>query len=205
MSFNASSYFAGVATVVVATAVGFSGGFMITKDTSKTPPATRVERVASTTPIPGPSTVEPNATSTDGGGSNIKTIEITRAAAAPAPIPESPQSLKQTSEAVKVMASDSNESVPDERIPDATRQAAPIANNVGVNQDSKIQEQTAKAKRAAAKRQMERTAARKQRDLDMVVESVKRLPRDDEPRAVAQGTAQSVSFGGSLFGPFGND
>jgi hypothetical protein len=50
MAFSSSSYFAGVATAFVAVGVGFAGGALVT--TSAVQPPNRLDRVASSTPLP---------------------------------------------------------------------------------------------------------------------------------------------------------
>ncbi|MDB5620442.1 hypothetical protein [Tardiphaga sp.] len=62
MSFNPSSFFAGVGTVFVAIAVGFGGGAMMTATTQKKPDGpNRLERIASTSAAAPPAAMGPES------------------------------------------------------------------------------------------------------------------------------------------------
>ena len=51
MTFNPTSFFAGIGTVFVAIGVGFGGGLVMTNSVHKAEPPNRVERVAASTPL----------------------------------------------------------------------------------------------------------------------------------------------------------
>jgi hypothetical protein len=196
MSFSTSSYLAGVGSVVVAVAVGFSGGFFMAKPPEYVEP-NRLQRVTSsasisnpappTTPVvAAPSAADPKPVTTE------VNVAVQQPTAPPHPI-----------EAIPVVAKASGA----EQAPALAKAAEPVRADVTSNRDAQPAAsaeslRAAEAKAAERKRSDARKLAerRKQREIEQAVIAVRRITRDDRDRQqVADG------FETPRFGFFGRD
>jgi hypothetical protein len=182
MPFNTTSYFAGVGTVCAAITLGFAGGFVVSNSTQKVDGPNRIERVAASTPLPNPPSVQAAASVPKPDTAAVPD------AAAPAPAP-APQSVAQ------------------QQPPPAQEQLAqqPAAGPVPVvaKDDAAEQVKTREAELRAAerKRAQHRKWAERQRhqqELDAATAQVRHLDRGEDERVVQRDPIAMPRFG--LFG-----
>jgi hypothetical protein len=177
MSFNTTSYLAGVGTVVAALTIGFSGGFFLA------PPAdyveqNRLQRVASGAPVSNQGSQE--ALTPKPEVTPARSIELI-AAKVPAPSQQPPRA-----ETVPVMA----------KAVEPVRGAFDETAKPDINTEKvRAAEAKAERKRAIEQRRAER---RKQREMEATI-AVKRVLRDRDPQQVAERSEPP------RFGFFGED
>jgi type IV secretory pathway VirB10-like protein len=178
MSFNTTSYLAGVGTVVAALTIGFSGGFFLAPTTDHVE-QNRLQRVASSAPISNPASQE--AITPKPEITQARSIELV-AAKVPAPSTQQPAGP----ETVPVMA----KAVEPTRASREENAARPEVNT------ERMRRADAKAERKRA-REQRRAERRKQRETEFAAVAVNQMARDRDPQQVADRT-ESPRLG--LFG-----
>lgn len=176
MAFSTTSYFAGIGTVLAALAVGFSGGFFLAPSSEQIE-QNRLQRITSSAPImPETETAQP------------RSIELTAAAAVPAPStqqPTRPESIPVMAKAVETATPSVAKAAEPIR---SARQDAAAKSEINAE---KLRAAEVKAERKRVQRLAER---RKQREIDLATVAVKRMPWDPGPQQFADRT-ESPRFG----------
>jgi hypothetical protein len=199
MSFNTTSYFAGVVTVFTAVTLGFAGGYVMSNATHKPEPPNRIERLAAnarpanppgdqaatTAPQPAPA---PQDAAAQGSAAQAS-------AAAPAPAPQavaqqqpSPQPVAQQQPPAQEQSSAQPSSL-------QAAAPAPTAAKDDSAELAKIHEADLKA--AERKRAHRRWAERQrhQQELDAATAQVRQNDRDDGEEVVQRAPVQMPRFG----------
>jgi hypothetical protein len=195
MSFSTRSYLAGVGSVIAALTVGFSGGLFMAVPTQYAE-QNRLQRVMSSAPIasPAPQTaVAP--TPPIAAAPKPETIEA-KATSQPAPAiqqPARPEPIPVMAKAVEAAPAMAKAPEPVRAIREQERGAQP---NVEAEKIRAPEARAAERKRAEAKKFAER---RKQREIELAADTVKRMLRDRNPQQVADGIETP------RFGFFGED
>jgi hypothetical protein len=181
MSFNPTSFFAGIGTVAVAIALGFGGGLLLTNAAYKPGAPNRLERVASNTPLPSPSAPQASAPAVQ--------------ASAPAPQASAPATqAASVSTAAAVSEPTAPPAAPQQAVPQqppsaATPPAAKEQPAAATEQPSLLREATAKpqdedsdARRIARKKAEHRRWAERKRkqELEAATTEVRGVDRDDD-------------------------
>jgi len=210
MTFNTTSFFAGVGTVFAAVALGFAGGAMITTAPKVEP--NRLERVMATAPATTPDASVKTATP------DVRPVTAAKA-------PEEPAGA-----AVSEAKNDRNEMAQSPPAPDrviseapaaASQQAVPpqpapvTANSVVAKADAEPQAESPRKarddqlKREIASRNAERRAERRRegrkRDIDGAEEAVLQMQPDDGPQQTMPQRYDQRYDRSPRFGFFGDD
>ena len=210
MSFNTTSYLAGVGTVVAALTIGFSGGFFLANPTQNTE-QNRLQRVTSSAPIsspapqaattPKPEITEANATPAPIQAAQQPAVQVTQTPSRVEPIAVVAKSVEPAPAPIMtpapVMAKAPEASLPEPvgAAPEQERAASANAEKLRAA-EAKAEAKAAERKRAEARKLAER---RKQKEIETATVAVKRMLRDREPQQVADG------FESPRFGFFGQD
>ena len=177
MAFNPASYFAGIGTVFVAIAVGFGGGLLMTNSVHQSDPPNRLERVASSTPLPSPSAPQASSPAAQASVVTPAPASEPNPAVPPQQISASPQ---------QVTPPPSVETTEAAHQPAVANDPPPLAREVA----AKPQDQDNEAKKIAERKQAERRKwaerKRRQQELEAATVEVRRLDRGDSSREVVQ-------------------
>jgi len=200
MSFNTSSYFAGVGTVFVAVTLGFAGGYAISNSTQKQEPPNRLERVAANAPVPSPSSAE---AAVPVAKPDKSAVPLPVATAEPAPSQAAPPQAAppQTAPSPPIAAQQPPPAQEQAAQPPAAAAAPPVVARDDAAELAKIREADLKAaerKRAQRRKWAERQ--RHQQDLDAATAQVRQIDRGDGELVVQRGPMETPRFGF-----FGND
>jgi hypothetical protein len=181
MTFNPTSYFAGIGTVFVAIAVGFGGGLLLTNSAYKSEPPNRLERVASSTPLASPSAPQASPAAAQAPGAP---------AAAPAPVSEPNPSVPPPPQQASASLPQATTPPPVETTQAANQQQPAVANDPPPSSAREVaakpQDQDNDARKIAERKQAERRKwaerKRRQQELENATVEVRRIDRDDVRR-----------------------
>jgi hypothetical protein len=195
MSFNTTSYLAGVGSVVAALTIGFSGGFFIATPTQQ-PEQNRLQKVMASAPVSSP--MPQTAAVPEPQTNAAPKAEIAQANTSSGPNAVIQQPARP--EAIPIMAKAAEPEPAVAKAPEPVRPVAQPESGAQQTADAeRIRAEEAKAakrKRTEARKLAER---KKQREIESATLAVKRMLRDRDPQQVAEGTETP------RFGFFGQD
>jgi hypothetical protein len=205
MTFNKSSFFAGVGSVFAAIVIGFAGGAIITGGAGVQPP-NRVERVAAGEALQKSSG---HAAVASGQPAAVATTPAPEPTMAAAPAPASdPQPMAQRP-APAAPATASNEAAPAPK----TQQSPPAPAVIAKGDDAlpvrndQASDRTAEWKKAAERRRAEErkfAERRKRQDIEQAANAIRQMKRDGVIDQVVQ-RDEAPRVEAPRFGFFGND
>jgi hypothetical protein len=208
MSFNTTSYFAGVATVFAAVTFGLAGGFIMSNPTHKPESPNRIERVAANaplaypngdqaaTPVPQSAPAAHDSAAPDATPKDATPRDAAAAAPASAPAPQAVAQQQPAPQPVAPQQPPAQES----SVQQVAAAPAPAVAKDDAAELAKIREADLKAseRRRAHRRWAERQ--RHQQEFDPATAQVRQIYRGDGDEVV-----QRVPVETPRFGLFGND